>query len=159
MDSVFADYKKLKPNVLGLLNDTQITNFLISGEAHVALAISGDGIAAAKEGADIGYAVPKEGMVLDRDFYLVFKGTPPEVQYYANVFANHVYDAATQTKLADTLGVVPAAPKATLPDYMKKDPLIYPFTPEQIGGNIILPIPLAAKHAEDWQASYEEALK
>jgi hypothetical protein len=42
---------------------------------------------------------------------------------------------------------------------MAKNPVLYPATAEQLAKNIILPIPLAAKHVEDWQASYEEALK
>ncbi len=159
MDPVWAKYEELRPNLLGLLNDTQITQFLISGECYVCPAFTANGEAAAKEGAPIGFAVPKEGMCVDRDFFWMFNNLPPEVQYYTNVLANHWFSAKTQTAMAAELGVVPASPEAKLPAKMEKNPVLYPRTEEQLARNIILPIPLAAKHVEDWQASYEEALK
>ena len=159
MDPVWAKYKELRPNLLGLLNDTQITQFLTSGECYVCPAFTANGEAAAKEGAPIGFAVPKEGMCIDRDFFWMFTNLPPEVQYYTNVLANHWFSPETQTAMADELGVVPASPEATLPKKMADNPVLYPATEEELAKNIILPIPLAAKHIEDWQASYEEALK
>jgi spermidine/putrescine-binding protein len=159
MAPVWAKLHDLKPNVYGLLDDTQKTQVLISGDAWIVLGLAGDGLAAQKSKAPIGFAVPKGGMDIDRDVYYVLKNTPPEVAYYANVFANHLVAAANQSKMANVLGVTPVALKAKLPGYMKKNPAAFPFTKAQLKGNVLTPVALAAKHLNDWQAQYDQALK
>lgn len=159
MDPVWRKLRQLRPNVLGLLDDTQKTNVLISGDAWIVLGLAGDGLAARKAGAKVGFAVPREGMNVDRDVYYVLKNIPPEVAYYANVFANHIVAAVNQSKMADALGVTPVALKAKLPGYMKANPKVFPFTAAQLKGNVLTPVALAAKHLNDWQAKYDQALK
>jgi len=159
MAPVWSKLHALKPNVYGLLDDTQKTNVLISGDAWIVLGLAGDGLAAQKAHAPVAFAVPKEGMDIDRDVYYVLKNIPPEVAYYANVFANHIVAAANQSKMANVLGVTPVALKAKLPGYMKKNPAAFPFTPAQMKGNVLTPVALAAKHLNDWQAKYDQALK
>jgi putative spermidine/putrescine transport system substrate-binding protein len=159
MAPVWKKLHELKPNVYGLLDDTQKTNVLISGDAWVVLGLAGDGLAARKAGAKVGFAVPQGGMDVDRDVYYVLKNTPPEVQYYANVFVNHLVAAVNQSKMANTLGVTPVTLSAKLPGYMKKNPLAFPFTQPQLAKNVITPVALAAKHLNDWQTNYDQALK
>lgn len=159
MSPVWRKLQALKPNVYGLLDDTQKTQVLTSGDAWIVLGLAGDGLAAQKAKAPVAFAVPKEGMDIDRDVYYVLKNIPPEVAYYANVFANHIVAAANQSKMANVLGVTPVALKAKLPGYMKKNPAAFPFKPAQLKGNVLTPVALAAKHLNDWQAKYDQALK
>jgi spermidine/putrescine-binding protein len=159
MDPVWKWFSDLKPNIYGALDDTAKTQALISGDAWIVFGLAGDGLAAAKAKAPVDFAVPKEGMTIDRDTYYVMRNTPKEVAYYAQVFANHLMAARNQTTMAATLGVTPAALKATLPAYMKKNPTVFPFSVAQFKGNIVTPVALAAKNASAWQAAYDQAVK
>jgi spermidine/putrescine-binding protein len=158
MDIVGDKLEELRPNLYAVGGDTEIVNGLISGDCWVTQAIPGDGIAAEDEGASVGYIVPKEGNYVDRDMYFVLKNLPPEVEYYATLFANYIGEPDVQTAMADTLGVIPGQPEATLPTYMAELPAVYPATEEEIQSCATIPLQAAAENADDYQAAYDRAL-
>lgn len=159
MGPVFEKIAELKPNILGTGGDTEVVSSFISGDAWASVALPGTGSAAADEGAKVEFAVPKEGMMIDRDFYWVTKGNPPEVEYYAKLFANYVCDVKNQGAMAEELGVIPTHPDTKLPKYMTDNPTVYPVTEEEVSKNFLVPLPLAAENQDAWQAEYDRAVK
>jgi spermidine/putrescine-binding protein len=159
MDQVWAKFEELKPNILGLVPDTDVVNGLISGDCWVAQTIPGNGLAAEDEGAPIGYIVPEEGNYIDRDFYYVLTGIDDATKYYADLFANYICEAKVQTPMADELGVIPGQPEARLPKYMAEMPEAFPATEEELANSITLNLQAAAENADEFQAKYDESLK
>ena len=99
MAPVWAKLRELRPNIFGILDEPQRVNGLVSGNLWAVPGLVGDGLAARKAGAPIDFAVPKEGMVIDRDVYFVHRNIPPENQYYAQLFVNALLGASQQTKM------------------------------------------------------------
>jgi putative spermidine/putrescine transport system substrate-binding protein len=159
MAPVWAKLRELRPNIYGILDEPQRVNGLVSGNLWAVPGLVGDGLAARKAGAPIGFAVPREGMVIDRDIYFVHRNIPPENQYYAQLFVNYLVGASEQTKMAAELGVPPVNLKSKLPALMKQIPDAFPVTPAQIKKNIVLPVRAAARNFENWQAQYNRAVK
>ncbi len=159
MGPVWDKIAELKPNLVGVGGDTEVVSGLISGDVGATVALPANGDAAAKEGAPIDFAVPKEGMFVDRDFYWLVKGAPPEVEYYTKLFANYMADVGNQTTMAKELGVIPTHPDAKLPQYMVDNPTVYPVSKEDVEKNVLVPLQLAAEKQDEWQAAYDQAVK
>ena len=160
MDPVWEKLKEAKPNIAILGDDAASVKALTEGE--VAMSIHGvfDQLEAAAAGAPVESVVPKEGALLLGDSVYIHKNIPDESAYYAQVFINECLTAENQTKIADALGVIPVNPDATLPDYMKEAPRVFPVTEEQVAESaIVAPIAQMARNQDAWQAAFDAAVK
>lgn len=160
MDPVWEKIAEAKPNIAILGDDAASVRALTEGQ--VAISIHGvfDKIEAEKAGAPVANVVPEEGALLLGDSVYIHKGIPDESAYYAQVFVNECLSKEQQTKIADTLGVIPVNPEATLPEYMKKEPRVFPATAEQVEESaIVAPIAQMARNQDAWQAAFDEAVK
>ena len=156
---VWDKLAQLKPNIGAIVNAEALSKVIASGEIDLFVALVGNALAARDLGADVDWLVPKEGVYLASDCVYVLKNLPPETEYYAQVFVNHLLSPANQTLLSDGFGVIPVHPQATLPDYMNGDPA-FPFTKEQIEKYaIITPEDLQAQSQAKWQAAYDRVLR
>jgi spermidine/putrescine-binding protein len=160
MDPVWAKIATAKPNIAILGDDAASVKALTSGEVDISIHGVFDKIEAEKAGAPVANVIPKEGALILGDSVYIHKGIPPESAYYAQVFINECLSAPQQTKIADTLGVIPVNPNATLPAYMKKEPRVFPATEAEIKASAILaPIPAMARNQDAWQAAFDKAVK
>ena len=160
MDPVWEKIAEAKPNIAILGDDAASVRALTEGQ--VAISIHGvfDKLEAEKAGAPVANVVPEEGALLLGDSVYIHKGIPDESAYYAQVFVNECLSKEQQTKIADTLGVIPVNPEATLPEYMKKEPRVFPATAEQVEESaIVAPIAQMARNQDAWQAAFDEAVK
>ena len=156
---VWDKLAKLKPNIGAIVNAEALSKVIASGEIDMFVALVGNAIAARDLGADVGWLVPKEGVYLASDCVYVLKNLPPETEYYAQVFVNHLLSPANQSLMTKEFGTIPVHPQATLPDFMVGDPA-FPVTPEQIAKYaIITPEDLQATNQANWQAAYDRILK
>jgi putative spermidine/putrescine transport system substrate-binding protein len=160
MDPVWEKIATAKPNIAVLGDDAASVKALTEGEVDVSIHGVFDKIEAENAGAPVANVVPKEGALLLGDAVYIHKGIPDDSAYYAQVFINECLDAAQQTKIADALGVIPVNPEASVPDYMKDEPKVFPLTEEQISASAILaPIPAMARNQDAWQAAFDKAVK
>ncbi len=161
MDPVWAKIRQLRPNLTALGNGQDVTTALTNGNASIAVTCTCNVISAITSGAKLALVVPRDGMFLVADAYYIHKGIPPENYYYAQVFANYLYSAATQAYLAKDQGLLPSVPGTPVPAYMKKQPRAFPLTAAQIkaANGVVAPIPLIAKYNDQWQLAFENAIK
>ena len=156
---VWEKLAMLKPNIGAIVNAEALSKVIASGEIDLFVALVGNALAARDLGADVGWLVPKEGVYLASDCVYLLKNLPPETEYYAQVFVNHLLSPVNQSLLTEGFGTIPVHPQATLPDYMVDDPA-FPVTSEQIEKfAIITPEDLQAQHQADWQAAYDRVLR
>lgn len=160
MDPVWTVYEEMRPNISSSGNDEDAVKALTSGQAWISIHATVDGIAAAEEGVPIAYATPKDGITAIGDSVYIHQNIPDNVAYWAEKFVNTILSPEVQTELANELGGVPINPEATLPAYMKENPKLFPATAEELE-KYAIPAPwnLMARHQEEWQSSYEEAIK
>jgi putative spermidine/putrescine transport system substrate-binding protein len=160
MDSVWKKIATAKPNIAILGDDAASVKALTEGEVDLSIHGVYDKIEAEKAGAPVANVVPKEGALLMGDAVYIHKGIPDNSAYYAQVFINECLSAEQQTKIADSLGLIPVNPNASVPAYMEKEPRVFPLTEEQIAASAILPpIPAMARNQDAWQASFDQAVK
>jgi spermidine/putrescine-binding protein len=161
MDPVWARIRQLRPNLTALGNGQDVTTALTTGNASIAVTCTCNVISAISSGAKLALVTPRDGMFVVADAYYIHRGIPPENHYYAQVFANYLYSAATQAFLAKDQGLVPTVPGTPVPAYMKRQPKAFPLTAAQIkaANGIVAPIPLIAKYNDQWQLAFENAIK
>jgi putative spermidine/putrescine transport system substrate-binding protein len=161
MDPVWARIKTLRPNLTAIGNGQDVTTALTNGNAKIAVTCTCNVITAIASGAKLKLVVPKDGMFMVADGYYIHKGIPAANYYYAQVFANYLYSAATQAYLAKDQGLVPTVPGTPVPQYMKAQPRAFPLTAAEIkaANGVVAPIPLIAKYNDQWQLAFENAIK
>jgi len=161
MNPVWKFIAKLKPNEVGIGNGQDITTALTNGAAKIAVTCTCNVQSTINSGAKLKIVVPKDGMFMVADGYYIHKGIPAANYYYAEVFANYLYTAATQEYLASNQGLVPTVPGTPVPGYMKANPKAYPLSAAEIkaANGVVAPIPLIAQYNDQWQIAFENALK
>jgi putative spermidine/putrescine transport system substrate-binding protein len=160
MDPVWEKIATAKPNIAILGDDAASVKALTEGEVDVSIHGIFNKIEAEEAGAPVANVVPEEGALLLGDAFYIHAGIPDDVAYYSQVFINECLGAEQQTNIADTLGVIPVNPEATLPDYMEAEPRVFPVTAEQVAESaIVAPIAAMAQNQDEWQAAFDEAVK
>jgi putative spermidine/putrescine transport system substrate-binding protein len=161
MDPVWKRIHQLKPNLTALGNGQDVTTALTNGNASIAVTCTCNVISAISSGAKLALVVPRDAMFMVADGYYIHKGIPAANYYYAQVFANYLYSAATQAYLAKDQGLVPTVAGTPVPGYMKSQPRAFPLTAAQIkaANGVVAPIPLIAKYNDQWQLAFENAIK
>jgi putative spermidine/putrescine transport system substrate-binding protein len=159
MDPVWKKLHELRPNLAEVGTDSEQVTALKSGQADVAVALIGDGVAASSKKNPVKWVVPREGGLVDRDALFVVKGIPEESAYYGNVFINHVLAPDSQAYIAKLVSVVPVNLRARLPAFMRGNPA-FPFTPKQVAKyGVVVPTDVSARHQTQWQAAFDQAVK
>ncbi len=161
LDPVWNRLKLTKPNVASIGNGQDVTTALTSGNATVGITCTCNVIAAMRAGAKLKLVAPLDGMYVVGDAYYIHKGIPEANYYYAQVFANYLYSAATQAYLAKDQALVPTVPGTPVPAYMKAQPRVFPLTAAQLKAAraVVAPIALMARYDTQWQLAFENSLK
>lgn len=161
MDPVWEFLRELRGNEA--VNGTSIdaVRALQSGQVKLAITPPLDGITAEKEGVNIRFVVPKEGMIIVTDSFYINKNIPQNAYYYCEKFANLMLDPKIQAKWAEGLGLVPTNGHAKVPTFMADNPQVFPRTEAQIKAvnGFRAPVPLEARNQAVWQSEFENATK
>jgi spermidine/putrescine transport system substrate-binding protein len=114
------------PRYRGLAQDVQLTARVISGEAALSMAYSGDGIQGMAQNPNMRFVLPKEGSLLFMDT-LVIPSKAPHVKL-ANTFINFMLDAKNSAQNSSVLGYPTPnrAAKELLEPAIRNNPNIYP---------------------------------
>ena len=161
LDPVWNRLKQIRPNLVVLGSNTDVTTALSQGIGKLAVTCTCAYNDAVASGTNLQLVAPDDGLYEVADAYYIHKGIPPANYYYAQVFANYLYSASTQSTLAAEQSLIPTVSTATLPSFMAKQPKVFPVTPaQQKSADVVLaPIPLMARYDLPWQQSFENAIK
>jgi putative spermidine/putrescine transport system substrate-binding protein len=161
LDPVWARIKQIRPNLVVLGSNTDVTTALSQGTGKIAITCTCAYNDAVSAGTNLVLVAPKDGLYEVADAYYIHKGIPAANYYYAQVFANYLYTAETQAFLAKEQSLIPSVPGSTLPDFMAKQPEVFPVTEaQQKAANVVqAPIALMARNDLPWQTAFENAIK
>ncbi len=161
LDPVWNRIKQIRPNLVVLGSNTDVTTALSQGTGKVAITCSCAYNDAVSAGTNLRLVAPKDGLYEVADAYYIHKGIPAANYYYAQVFANYLYTTQTQALLAKEQSLIPSVPGTTLPDFMAKQPEVFPVTEaQQKSANVVqAPIALMARNDLPWQTAFENAIK
>jgi spermidine/putrescine-binding protein len=161
LDPVWKRIEQIRPNLVVLGSNTDVTTALSQGTGKVAITCTCAYNDAISAGTNLKVVAPKDGLYEVADAYYIHKGIPAANYYYAQVFANYLYTPQTQAILAAEQSLVPSVASAKLPAFMAKQPEVFPVTPaQQKAANVVLaPIPLMARNDLVWQKAFENAIK
>jgi putative spermidine/putrescine transport system substrate-binding protein len=161
LDPVWNRIKQIRPNLVVLGSNTDVTTALSQGTGKVAITCTCAYNDAVSAGTNLELVAPKDGLYEVADAYYIHKGIPAANYYYAQVFANYLYAAQTQATLAKEQSLVPSVPGTKLPDFMAKQPEVFPVTEAQQKAANVVPAPIALMARNDlpWQTAFENAIK
>jgi spermidine/putrescine-binding protein len=161
LDPVWARIKKIQPNLVVLGSNTDVTTALSQGTGKIAITCTCAYNDAVSAGTNLVLVAPKDGLYEVADAYYIHKGIPAANYYYAQVFANYLYTAQTQAILAKQQSLIPSVAGAELPDFMAKQPEVFPVTEAQQKAANVVPAPIALMARNDlpWQTAFENAIK
>jgi spermidine/putrescine-binding protein len=161
LDPVWNRIKSLRPNLASLGNGADVTTALTNGTATIGVTCTCNAVAAIKSGTPLQLVAPRDGGYEVADSYYIHKNIPPANYYYAELFANYLYTNATQSFLASDQALVPTVASASIPGYMKAQPLLFPRTAAQVKAAkmVVAPISLMARYDAPWQSAFEAAIK
>jgi spermidine/putrescine-binding protein len=161
LDPVWNRIKQIRPNLVVLGSNTDVTTALSQGTGKVAITCTCAYNDAVSAGTNLELVAPKDGLYEVADAYYIHKGIPAANYYYAQVFANYLYAAQTQATLAKEQSLIPSVPGTTLPDFMAKQPEVFPVTEAQQKSANVVPAPIALMARNDlpWQTAFENAIK
>lgn len=151
---VYNKLRQLRPNIAGIGDDSEYISFAQRGQIELGAELAG--VAASVKG--LAWRVPREGQYLAFESLYVPRGLPEPATYYAQLLANEVLTAESQTRIAKGILEVPVNTAATLPAVMKGDPA-FPFTPAQFKRyGLLPPIEVLARKRDQWVSSYNAAV-
>lgn len=161
LDPVWKRVEELRPNLVVLGSNTDVTTALSQGTGKVAITCTCAYNDAVSAGTNLVVVAPKDGLYEVADAYYIHKGIPAADYYYAQVFANYLYAAQTQATLAKEQSLIPSVPGSKLPPFMAKQPEVFPVTEAQQKAANVVPAPIALMARNDlpWQTSFENAIK
>jgi putative spermidine/putrescine transport system substrate-binding protein len=161
LDPVWARIKQIRPNLVVLGSNTDVTTALSQGTGKIAITCTCAYNDAVSAGTNLVLAAPKDGLYEVADAYYIHRGIPAANYYYAQVFANYLYTTQTQAILAKEQSLIPSVPGTELPDFMAKQPEVFPVTEaQQKAANVVqAPIALMARNDLPWQTAFENAIK
>jgi spermidine/putrescine transport system substrate-binding protein len=117
-----------KPNIKTFHEDNG-QDLLAAGDVDLVMETNGDIAQIAREDADIGFVVPKEGSLLNADTLAIPRGAPRPEQ--AHRFIDFLLGAEAGRHIIETI-LYPtpnAAAKALMPESYRTDPIIFPSGP------------------------------
>lgn len=161
LDPVWNRIKQIRPNLVVLGSNTDVTTALSQGTGKIAITCTCAYNDAVSAGTNLVLVAPKDGLYEVADAYYIHKGIPAANYYYAQVFANYLYTAETQALLAKEQSLIPSVPGTKLPDFMAKQPEVFPVTEAQQKAANVVPAPIALMARNDlpWQTAFENAIK
>jgi len=161
LDPVWKRVEELRPNLVVLGSNTDVTTALSQGTGKVAITCTCAYNDAVSAGTNLVVVAPKDGLYEVADAYYIHKDIPAANYYYAQVFANYLYAAQTQATLAKEQSLIPSVPGSKLPPFMAKQPEVFPVTEAQQKAANVVPAPIALMARNDlpWQTSFENAIK
>lgn len=158
MEPAWKLYRKLKPNI-GLLGwDDELTRALINGTTPLQTSIISNVIQAKREGAPVAWAVPEEGVLLERDAMWIPANLPVETSYWAMKYIDFALSVEAQDEWCELLGTLPMNKYSRVPDYMRHDPAFF-TSGEKFKRMIVIPTEIMVKHRHQWFEKFKEIMQ
>jgi len=114
---------------LTLVSGTQqAINLFASGQAWVCIFSKGIQMQMTKAGANVGFAIPREGVMVIPLFLQIVKGTRPDQRAVAEQIINELLSPERVAQYCEAEGYAPGVSGVTLPPSMAAEPAFQPDT-------------------------------
>ncbi|MBD3308931.1 extracellular solute-binding protein [candidate division KSB3 bacterium] len=157
MEPAWDFYRQIKPNIGMLGGDEELTQALLEGQTPLQCCIIANVLQAQRQGAPVAWAVPQEGVVLERDALWVPKNLPPENTYWGMKYIDFALSKEAQEAWCGRLGTPPVNKNAAVPDYMQDD-LAFCTTEEKMEHMIVVPSKVSVEHEKTWFEKFKEIM-
>ncbi|WP_435079536.1 ABC transporter substrate-binding protein [Halococcus sp. AFM35] len=158
MTEVWNRYRKLKPNVGVIGDDTQLTQNLRTGEISMAALIVSNAYNVKKQGAPVDYLVPEEGAVAKRDAMWIPKNQQDKYTYWGQKFIDYAIRKENIGEWGRKLGVAPLNPNANIPQSMAKQ-TAFPTTQKQFNNLITVKPANYVENSSYWFSQFNQIMK
>lgn len=157
IDPGFKVWTQHAKNIVALAtSNDQVKNMVVSGEAHVAPWFRSIQSVWEKEGAPLGFAVPKEGMVAWPIYLQIAKGTTPAQKRVAEEIINELLAPKWNSRYCDLTNRAPGNRNAKLGKDLESDPVYSKKNMEEL---INLDWTTISKNQQVWRERWAREVK
>jgi putative spermidine/putrescine transport system substrate-binding protein len=157
IDPGFQVWSENAKNFRALVDSNDaVKNLLVSGDAWVAPWFSGLSYVWMREGAPLGFAIPKEGTIGFPLYLAMVKGVTPAQKAVCEDLLNELMSPANAGRYGKLTFAVPLVKNAELDEEQKKDPLL---NAELAATSIALDYGSIALDAADWRERWDREVK
>jgi putative spermidine/putrescine transport system substrate-binding protein len=155
IDAGFRVWAENARNLRALVtSNDQLRNLLVTGEAHIAPWFASIYKFWETEGAPLGFAVPKEGMVAFPIYLQIVKGSTPEQIRVAEEIINELLTTENNARYARLTFGVPSLPDAEMAESVRAI-----LSPRQLDTAIWLDWATMGQKASEWRQRWERDVK
>jgi putative spermidine/putrescine transport system substrate-binding protein len=137
-------------------SNAQLLQMLTSGEVWMAPYFRGIALPWKKQGAPVGYAMPKEGQVAFPEGFQLVRGSSAAQQRVAQDLINQMLAPEAVLDYCTTASVLPLTTNLTLPPEIANDPAI---SQQAMSKLIHLDFAKIAKYNEKWTSTWNQRVK
>ncbi len=157
IDAGFETWAKHADQLHSLItSNEQLKNLLVSGEAWLTLFDLSQVQVWRDQGAPVGIAIPKEGVIAWPLTYQVVAGSTPEQKRVAEQIINVLIAPANLIKYSLATYYAPTTSKTRLPEKLAKLPQ---FDPKVLANAIALDYRIAALYNDAWRLRWDREVK
>lgn len=157
MEATWDLYRDVAPNIVGLGDDTNLTQGLQEGEFQVVCMLMNNTLNLKRDGAPVDWVIPKEGAQVKTDAMWIPNGQSESETYWGQKYINIAVAQETQGPWLEQLGVVPLADGAPVPDFMEEDPA-FPTSEADFEQLIQVPTANYVQYSPEWAQKVQEIL-
>lgn len=155
MSPCWSFLRRLRPQVGELDYSIGMGERIRKGELDICFRALTNAIAFQKEGLDVSWAAPEEGITDTTDAFWVPSNLPENVAFWSKQYINFALSQDTQEKWCEHLGVMPLHERAALPGVFRESPAL-PRSPDDLTGVLHLADALKVLHELEWEARFNE---
>lgn len=137
-------------------SNDQLKNLLVSGDAYISHWFASIYKTWADEGAPLGFAIPKEGVVAFPAYLQIVKGCTPEQKKVAEDIINILLSPEANGRYAELTNNLPTVKGAKLSEAVANDPI---FAPEVVDNAINYDWSTIAKKNNEWKDRWDKEVK
>lgn len=157
IDPGFKVWSENAKNFRALVDSNDaVKNLLVSGDAWMAPWFSGLSYVWMREGAPLGFAIPKEGTIGFPLYLAMVKGATPDQRAVCEDLLNELLSPVNSGRYAKLTFAVPLVKNAELDEEQKSDPLL---NAELAAKSIALDYGSMAQDAADWRERWDREVK
>lgn len=157
MESVWEEYRDLKPNVGAIGDDSALTQNLRQGEVAMSVMLPANIVNAQDDGAPVEYTIPEEGARAGRDTMWIPKNLDDSHTYWGQKYINTAASGENIGPWCRNLGVSPLHPDAEIPGWMSED-VAFPTNQEQFDQMITPSLDILTEYEPDWENRVNEIM-
>jgi putative spermidine/putrescine transport system substrate-binding protein len=157
IDPGFKVWSEHTKQIHSLVTSTQqMQDLLVKGDAWLTPWFKGNQAVWAKDGAPLGFAIPKEGGVAFPLYVTIAAGTTPDQKQAAEEIINLILSPKYQARYVETTYTAPSSSKVQLPPAVAQDPA---YSTQTLQNAMQLDWAKMAEHNQEWKDRWDREVK